>query len=85
MTTVLDALEDFHYNLLTSDITFSDAGKLHLKTALRGYNPAFENGRIINFNLDIEEDINALLASLRLSREIEDRVDQRIQNAEREQ
>ncbi len=77
MTTVLDTLEDFRYDLLESQLSYDDQAILQLKTRIRGYNPSFENGRIINFNLNIEEDVQALLDSLRLSDEITRQVDER--------
>jgi hypothetical protein len=75
MITVLDTLENFRYDGLKSKVEFGSDGILHLRTSLTGSNPDFENGRRINFNLNIEEDIAALLESLKLTDDITRQVD----------
>ncbi|QGW20527.1 dicarboxylate transport [Stutzerimonas degradans] len=80
MKIVADALHDFHYDLLASDVRYDANGKLNLGLRLHGRNPGLEGGRPINFSINLEEDIPALLTSLQLS----DRVSETIQRRVRE-
>ncbi len=75
MALVMKMLQNFRYDFLKSDVDYSNRSILKLKTTLSGRNPEIEGGRQINFNLNIEEDIAALLESLRLSREVSDGID----------
>ena len=77
MALVVDTLKNFRYDTLESKVDFTTDGILHLSTSLAGSNPEVEGGRRINFNLNIEEDIGALLESLRLSEDITNRVDEK--------
>ncbi|MBB3104918.1 YdbH domain-containing protein [Azomonas macrocytogenes] len=81
MQLVTQALENFHYDLLASDIRYDKHGKLQLGLRLYGRNPSLERGRPINFNINLEENIPDLLTSLQLS----DRVSETIQQRVREQ
>ena len=56
---VTEALHNFHYDLLTSDVRYDERGKLNLGLRLNGRNPALEGGRPINFSINLE-DIPAL-------------------------
>ena len=47
---VTEALHDFHYDLLTSDVRYDENGKLNLGLRLNGHNPTLEGGRPINFD-----------------------------------
>jgi hypothetical protein len=75
MRLVAEALDNFHYSRLSSGVSYDEQGKLLLNLHLEGRNPSVEGGRPINFNVNLEEDIPALLTSLQLS----DRVNQTIQ------
>lgn len=77
MAMVLDTLKNFRYDTLSSKVDFRADGILHLSTSLTGSNPDFEGGRRINFNLNVEEDIAALLKSLRLRDDITKRIDEK--------
>ena len=46
---------------------------------LHGQNPTIEKGRPIHFNINLEEDIPALLASLQLTDKVSGIIQQRIQ------
>lgn len=80
MQLVAEALGNYHYDLLTGDIRYDAEGTLTLGLRLEGRNPALERGRAIHFNINLEEDIPALLTSLQLS----DRVSETIQRRVRE-
>jgi len=50
---------------------------LKLGVRLKGFNPAVENGRAIQFNLNLTESVPALLESLRAAEGVTKRVEQR--------
>lgn len=78
MRIVTDALEDFHYDLLSGQVNYNETGRLLLNLRLEGRNPDLEKGRPIHFNINLEEDIPALLASLQLSGKVSDTIQQRV-------
>lgn len=84
MQLVAEALEDFHFNVLSSKLDYEPSGKLLFNIRLEGKNPAVENGRPIHLNLNLEEDLPALLASIQLGNHvnetIQERIRQRLQN-----
>ncbi|MHA6637901.1 intermembrane phospholipid transport protein YdbH family protein [Stutzerimonas frequens] len=79
MKIVTEALHDFHYDLLASDVRYDENGKLNLGLRLNGHNPALEGGRPINFSINLEEDIPALLTSLQLSDRVSETIQRRVQ------
>ena len=79
MKLVADALEDFRYELLSSAVSYDEAGKLMLNLRLNGRNPDLERGRPFNFNINLEEDIPALLTSLQLSGRVSETIQRRVQ------
>jgi hypothetical protein len=80
MKLVVDALDDFHYTALASQINYDEKGKLLLSVKLEGRNPALENGRPIHLNVNLEEDVPAMLASIQLSSKVGDIVKKRLQS-----
>ena len=78
MRIVTEALEDFHYDLLSGQVNYDETGKLLMNLRLEGRNPDLEKGRPIHFNINLEEDIPALLASLQLSGKVSDTIQQRV-------
>lgn len=79
MRIVSEALHDFHYDLLSSDVRYDESGKLNLGLRLNGRNPALEGGRPINFSINLEEDVPALLTSLQLSDRVSETIQRRVQ------
>ncbi|VXC75553.1 Dicarboxylate transport [Pseudomonas sp. 8Z] len=84
MKLVTDALEDFHYDLLSSSLDYAPSGTLRLGMRLHGQNPAIEQGRPIHFSINLEEDVPTLLASLQLTDKVSDIIQQRIQQRMRQ-
>ncbi|AHL74931.1 hypothetical protein CH92_07350 [Stutzerimonas stutzeri] len=79
MRLVTEALDDFHYDLLASNVHYAADGTLDLGLKLHGRNPALEGGRPINFSINLEEDIPALLTSLQLSDRVSETIQRRVQ------
>ncbi|MBB1518397.1 YdbH domain-containing protein [Aquipseudomonas guryensis] len=79
MQLVVDALDDFHFELLDSAVSYAADGKLQLALRLQGRNPDVEKGRPINLNVNLEEDIPALLTSLQLTDRVSETIRQRVQ------
>lgn len=79
MATVLSTLKNFHYDSLDAGLNYGSDGVLRMNTSIKGYNPDYEQGREIHFNLTVEEDIIALLNSLKLSDRLTDRIENRMQ------
>ncbi|HHX35143.1 MAG TPA: hypothetical protein GX719_07730 [Gammaproteobacteria bacterium] len=78
MRIVADALDDFHFNLLSSGLSYDQSGKLMLNVILEGRNPDVEKGRPIHLNINLEEDIPALLASIQLSGQVSEIIQKRV-------
>lgn len=79
MQLVTQSLEDFRFTTLSSQVNYDRQGKLTLGMRLEGQNPAIEQGRPIHFNINLEEDIPTLLASLQLTDKVNDIIKQRVQ------
>ncbi|GLX13090.1 hypothetical protein Pstr01_13290 [Pseudomonas straminea] len=79
MQLVTQSLEDFRFTTLNSSVDYDQHGILTLGMRLEGQNPAIENGRPIHFNINLEEDIPTLLASLQLTDRVNDIITRRVQ------
>lgn len=79
MRELAGALEEFHYTVLSSQVDLAEGGDLTLALRLQGSNPAFQQGRQVNLNINLQENIPALLASLQLSGKVSDIIEQRVQ------
>ncbi len=69
---VNQALSNYQFSSLTSDVTYTPDGELVLAMKLQGGNPDMSGGQRINLNLNLTDNIPALLESLQAAREIED-------------
>ena len=79
MKTMFTALDDFHYTVLSSDVSYSTDGQLVLALRLEGRNPAMEGGRPVHLNITLEENIPALITSLQLTNQLNEVIQQRVQ------
>lgn len=73
------ALANYQYDSLTSSIVYSPEGELVLGMQLQGTNPEVSKDQRINLNLNLTDNIPALLKSLQAAREIEDFLQQQYQ------
>ncbi|MGM0570520.1 MAG: intermembrane phospholipid transport protein YdbH family protein [Pseudomonadota bacterium] len=78
MALVTRAMEDFHYERLESGISYSEDGTLVLDLQLRGNSPGVDSDRPVVLNINLEEDIPALLTSLQLSGRVNEAVTERV-------
>ena len=75
---VVSALENFHYQRLSSSIRYDENGTLMLGMTLQGQNPELESGHPIHFSINLEENIPALLTSLQLSDRVSETLQERV-------
>ena len=78
MDLVVQALQNFHYSVLSSTIDYDKTGKLTLDLRIEGENPDVRGGQPIVLNLNLEDDIPALLTSLQLSGRVNEAVTERV-------
>jgi len=78
MKLVVDTLADFQYHSLDAELTYSPEGDLVARTALKGSNPAVENGRPIHLNIQVEENLGTLLEGLRMSESLNKGIESRV-------
>lgn len=69
---VNQALGNYQFQSLTSQIDYSPQGELLFAMQLQGYSPDVSNDQRINLNLNISDNIPDLLDSLKAARVIED-------------
>lgn len=79
MKLVVDALEDFHYSLLESTVSYYDDGTLELELAIEGRNPTWQHERPVHLNVRLQEDLPALIASLQLTNQVNTIIQERVQ------
>ena len=63
----LDALTDLRFDLLDLTLDYQPSGDALMRARLKGYNPAWQQGRPVDLNLNIEENLLDLLRTLRLT------------------
>jgi hypothetical protein len=76
---VSQSLNNFHYNVLRVGVQYREDGLLQLIARLEGKNPDMKKTPPIHFNLTVQENIPALLKSLRMVQDIEESLTQRVQ------
>tara|TARA_Y100001934_G_scaffold282529_1_gene396709 strand:- start:2139 stop:4268 length:2130 start_codon:yes stop_codon:yes gene_type:complete len=74
----VSALADYRFDVLDVGVNYAADGDLLLAVRLEGRNPSIEGGRPIHYNLNVTENVPALLKSLQLSDEVELRVERRL-------
>ncbi|MEH6635991.1 MAG: YdbH domain-containing protein [Halioglobus sp.] len=75
----LDLLSDFQYQVLSSEVELDQEGNLLLGLSLAGKNPSQYQGRPVNFNINLEQNLDPLLQSLRLSDNLVEKIEGRLQ------
>jgi hypothetical protein len=72
---IVKSLQNYQYSKLAVGVDYEKNGILKLATQLEGKNPDFRNGVPIHFNLNIEENIPALMKSLSLVKGLEESIE----------
>jgi hypothetical protein len=75
----MELLRDFRYEVLSSNVELDEAGNLLLGLSLGGRNPSQYDGRQVNFNIKLEQNLDPLLQSLRLSDTLVEKIEERLQ------
>lgn len=75
---VNQALSNYQFDTLSSEVEYQESGELKLNMKLSGANPDMNEGQKINLNVNLTDDIPALLKSLQLSRTITDMLEREI-------
>lgn len=78
MGMVTQAMRNFHYSELESRIDYGQDGTLNLGLHLEGHNPNVQDGHPIVLNINLEENIPALLTSLQLSGRVNETVTKKV-------
>jgi hypothetical protein len=76
---VNDALSNYQFKSLDSELFYDETGDLNLQVQLRGGNPDMPGGQQINLNLGIVNNIPDMLNSLRASRSITQALEKNLQ------
>ena len=74
----LRLLSDFRYDVLSSAVELDATGNLLLGLSLAGRNPQEFDGRQVNFNINLEQNLDPLLQSLRLSGKLTEEIENRL-------
>jgi hypothetical protein len=73
---VNDALSNYQYEIMNTEVDYEENGDLLLGIQLQGSNPDMNNGQQINLNINITDNIPTLLRSLQASRVITEALEQ---------
>lgn len=79
LKTLAGVLSNFYYQQLSTVIDYDQKGKLTLAVQLKGSNPEVENGRPVELNVNLEEDLPALMKGLTLSNSLNEVIRKRVQ------
>jgi len=74
----LDTLKDFRYSDLSAGVNFTPEGKLTVNLRLKGTSPELDTDRPVHLNINTEQDLFALLKSLRFAEGISESIDKRV-------
>lgn len=80
MALVVQAMQNFNYTVLSSTVDYDQDGTLVLGLRLEGSSPDVRDGHPIVLNINLEEDIPALLTSLQLSGRVNEAVTEKVRN-----
>jgi len=75
----MQVLDDFRYDKLQTDILYQPNGELKLGLQFQGHNPTFFDGQATHFNLNLDYNLLDLLASLRISNDIVQKLENKYQ------
>lgn len=79
---VYQALEHYRFNLMETRVDYQQSGELDLAIRMEGVSPELNGGQRINLNLNINDNIPALLQSLQAARSVTDSIQSRLDGAQ---
>lgn len=79
LKTLTGVLGNFYYQQLSASIDYDKDGELLLTLQLKGSNPELENGRPVELNIQLEEDLPALIKGLQLSNSLNDAIRKQVE------
>ncbi len=68
----IQALSNFEYDSLTSDVSYTEDGDLFLNMRLQGINPDLDATQPVVLNLNLENNVPQMLRSMRATRNIQE-------------
>ena len=74
----LKAVEDFRYNSLKTTARYAPDGQLDLDISLEGTSPKLAADRPVHLNIHAEQNLPALMQSLRFSKGLTEELDKRV-------
>lgn len=78
LAVVADALEDYHYEELKVGLEGDLAGDVVMQLGLKGSNPAYESGRPVHLDLQVETNVPATLLASRAATRIPEALERRL-------
>ncbi len=78
--TVIKALKDFSYDVLTAQASYQPDGNLYVDFHIEGSSPNLENGRPVHLNINSEQNLLSLLESLEYTSNLGQALDNTIRN-----
>lgn len=75
---VNDALSNFQYKTMDTEVFYGENGDLNMAVRLQGLNPQMNGGQAINLNVNITDNIPSLLQSLQAGRVIEEALERSV-------
>lgn len=76
----LDALKDFRYSELSANVNFTPEGTLTINLQLKGTSPELDTDRPVHLNIDTEQNLIALLKSLRFAQGVSENIDKKVRH-----
>ncbi len=76
--TLIKALEEFHYDLLTASANFRPNGDLTINFHIEGKSPLLDSDRPVHLNINSEQNVLSLLKSLKYAEDLNSGLDESI-------
>ena len=79
--TVLNALSEFTYQVLTADVDYQTDGELLVNFHIEGSSPHLENNRPVHLNINSEQNVLSLLESLEYANNLNRGIDKKLRGS----
>lgn len=78
---LLNLLSDFRYDVLDAETEYKTDGQLLMKMQLKGKSPQQYKERLVNLNLNLDQNVLSLLKSLRSINGLNERIDRKVRQS----